>query len=58
MKELMNIIEDYERQERNLADMDDSRFAEIYLEDITPARKENKQKIRKMKKESKYDRNY
>jgi hypothetical protein len=53
MTELEHLVEHCEQHEQNVYDFEDIRFAEIYLEDITPTRKALKQ--RKMKKEKHYD---
>jgi hypothetical protein len=36
-------VEEATRHEQNIADFEDLRFAEIYVDDITPQRKINKQ---------------
>jgi hypothetical protein len=39
---LEDIVEEASRQERNIADFEDLRFAEIYVDDNTPVRKTRK----------------
>ncbi len=52
MTKFDNFVADVERNDQNVMDFEDIRFAEIYTDDETP-----KRKIRKMKKEKDYDRN-
>lgn len=49
MMDIDQLVEEYERHEQNVLDFEDARFAEIYIDDETPKRKQ-----RKMKKENFY----
>lgn len=51
MNELDHMLFEAEQQERNFADFEDLRFAEIYVDDTTPIRKNRKNQ----QKEIEYD---